>query len=498
MIGAMLHLPLRKLALALALSPALSAAAHAAPTVQGSCDQVVELIAPGFSTSTIVALSDDGAVACGTAFANIGTPAQAGVAVRWSSVDGYLRLPPRSTGGSILARDVSGDGVYIVGPATTPGGLPTGGSLRWSVAGGYEVIDTLGYAPVATDEDGDAIALARDIAGSGCSSALWTPAGVQPIDNAGMRDVCATDVSGDGLVVVGWMRSSGTSARRAFRWTQASGLVDLGPTWPTSEAAGVSDDGSVVVGRGAPPSAGGAFRAFRWTVGGGMEALEGPADTTFSAAEAVSSDGAVVVGSYAVDPGPGRAARWSGGAHEVVVPAPPAAGLTQALDVSDDGSLCAVRVSLSTGTRSYAARLSPLGETYCDAVPNSAGCTAVLDVAGSPVVADDDLRLIARRLPPARFGFFLTSRDADSMPIAGSEGVLCLGGTVGRFVAPGQILNSGAAGSFALDVALASLPLPGGVVQPGETWRFQAWHRDLDPGGAQTSNLSTAVAVTFE
>ena len=35
------------------------------------------------------------------------------------------------------------------------------------------------------------------------------------------------------------------------------------------------------------------------------------------------------------------------------------------------------------------------------------------------------------------------------------------------------------------------------VVAAGETWSWQAWYRDVDGGGAPTSNLSSAVGVTF-
>ena len=35
------------------------------------------------------------------------------------------------------------------------------------------------------------------------------------------------------------------------------------------------------------------------------------------------------------------------------------------------------------------------------------------------------------------------------------------------------------------------------MVQPGDTWHFQAWHRDAS-GGQTTSNPTDAVAVTFQ
>ena len=82
----------------------------------------------------------------------------------------------------------------------------------------------------------------------------------------------------------------------------------------------------------------------------------------------------------------------------------------------------------------------------------------------------------------------------------GSQGNLCLGGNIGRFVGPGQVMDSGASGSFAMTVNLNAMPAPtlsGTVaVQPGDTWNFQAWHRD-SVGGMATSNFTDAVSVTF-
>ncbi|MEL6431751.1 MAG: hypothetical protein AAFR54_21450, partial [Planctomycetota bacterium] len=57
--------------------------------------------------------------------------------------------------------------------------------------------------------------------------------------------------------------------------------------------------------------------------------------------------------------------------------------------------------------------------------------------------------------------------------------------------------------STPLGEAWLRLSLPntpdGSVVSPvlaGETWYYQAWHRDV-VGGAQTTNLTDAVAVTY-
>ena len=60
----------------------------------------------------------------------------------------------------------------------------------------------------------------------------------------------ATGVSGDGAVVVGGDGIIGGGSVRAFRWTAATGIVDLValPGMDNAFATGVSSDGSVVVG----------------------------------------------------------------------------------------------------------------------------------------------------------------------------------------------------------------------------------------------------------
>ena len=60
-------------------------------------------------------------------------------------------------------------------------------------------------------------------------------------------------------------------------------------------------------------------------------------------------------------------------------------------------------------------------------------------------------------------------------------------------------MNSGPDGFFYGSVNLNAVPQPVGtvMVQPGDTWHFQAWHRDAS-GGQTTSNFTDAVAVTFQ
>ena len=124
----------------------------------------------------------------------------------------------------------------------------------------------------------------------------------------GLGDGSATGVSGDGSVVVGYRGFSSDSGviYKAFRWTEASGMVGLGdlPGGDFSNyAKGVSGDGSTVVGYAATPS----NEAFLWTSAGGMQRLwdvllangVDPAAsgwTSLDFAQAISADGKTIVG----------------------------------------------------------------------------------------------------------------------------------------------------------------------------------------------------------
>lgn len=142
--------------------------------------------------------------------------------------------------------------------------------------------------------------------------------------------------------------------------------------------------------------------------------------------------------------------------------------------------------------------LPPIGTAYCEpAVANSTGVAGVAGARGSTAVFQNSLELVATELPANQFGFFLTSLTQGMNPGAGgSQGSLCLAGEIGRFNAPA--LNSGALGEMVQVVDLTALPQPLGVVSvvAGETWHFQAWYRDLNPGPA--SNFTSGVSASFQ
>ncbi|MEM6671811.1 MAG: hypothetical protein AAF726_03150 [Planctomycetota bacterium] len=141
-----------------------------------------------------------------------------------------------------------------------------------------------------------------------------------------------------------------------------------------------------------------------------------------------------------------------------------------------------------------------VGTNYCIANANSTGQPGVISAIGSSAALDNDVTLIASELPTNSFGYFLTSQVQGfvSMP-GGSAGTLCLVGAIGRYTGAGQIQSSGLLGRFALTLDLTVTPTPTGFVNvsPGETWYFQAWHRDA-VGGQVTSNFTDGLQVDFQ
>ena len=81
----------------------------------------------------------------------------------------------------------------------------------------------------------------------------------------------------------------------------------------------------------------------------------------------------------------------------------------------------------------------------------------------------------------------------------GSMGNLCLAGSIGRYVGPGQIQQADATGNISLALDLTQVPQPTGFVSVGigDTWNFQAWYRDA-VGGSATSNFTDGLSVTFQ
>ena len=139
------------------------------------------------------------------------------------------------------------------------------------------------------------------------------------------------------------------------------------------------------------------------------------------------------------------------------------------------------------------------GTNYCMANVNSSGGFASMSAMTSASVSANDTTLMASGMPDLVFGFFISSQTQGFvMNPGGSEGNLCLGGAIGRYVGPGQIQQSDLTGSISLAIDLSMQPTPLGFVQvaAGETWNYQAWFRD-SLMGQTTSNFTDGLALTF-
>lgn len=183
-------------------------------------------------------------------------------AFRWRKETGPLDLgtlgPPTNPTFHSVATDVSSDGSVVVGYSLAPAGAAGDRehAFRWTESGGMvdlgSAVGARGYSrALGVSADGRVIVGLSEFPGGARHAFRHTAAeGFQDLgafDGPFFNSV-ATAVSADGSVVVGQSDSAGRS--RAFRWSQATGLQDLGVLAGDIEsgATGVSDDGALVSG----------------------------------------------------------------------------------------------------------------------------------------------------------------------------------------------------------------------------------------------------------
>ncbi len=136
-----------------------------------------------------------------------------------------------------------------------------------------------------------------------------------------------------------------------------------------------------------------------------------------------------------------------------------------------------------------------LGTNFCTSQINSTGNASSIFGVGSTSIAANDLILRADNVPVGEPGIFYYGPIEASQPFG--NGIRCIGlagpGTIVRLF-PFDIAASTGLLSHALDVA--NPPSIVGQIDPGETWKFQAWFRDPGGGGAGF-DLSNGLSVPF-
>lgn len=161
----------------------------------------------------------------------------------------------------------------------------------------------------------------------------------------------------------------------------------------------------------------------------------------------------------------------------------------------------AVATSPAASTSNQNRGTSEIGVLYCQSMTGLFNL-GELHAYGSQVVADNNVNLVATGLPFNSVGFFIVgeTRALVNNP-ANSQGDLCVGGKIGRFNGPGQIMSSGTTGSYNLQLDLTQFPMnPWQSVIAGETWCFQSWYRMPLPPVADNSDsdFTNAVEILFQ
>ena len=173
------------------------------------------------------------------------------------------------------------------------------------------------------------------------------------------------------------------------------------------------------------------------------------------------------------------------------------------LTSSDDGLLAFTYDLSGIGGRNVRAAAfeghdtPAIGTQYCSANRNSNQINGWLALYGGNEAGDGHVGL-AYDLPVGQFALMVCSQTAASVNHpGGSEGRLCVGGDIGRLTSSMAVVLPSGRALFILDSSQLANSSGRVAAQAGETWHFQAWHRDV-VGGNNTSNFTNAVRVEYQ
>lgn len=132
-------------------------------------------------------------------------------------------------------------------------------------------------------------------------------------------------------------------------------------------------------------------------------------------------------------------------------------------------------------------------ERICDGAVNAAGTNAGLRWIGPTSLSSNDASIFVTELPAFSPALLFYGPLTDF--VAMGNGNLCVGGALIR---AGVAVADGA-GTSQLDLDLDAAPFNAapGQIEPGSTWTFQAWYRDVGGPLGAAYNFSSASSVTF-
>lgn len=169
----------------------------------------------------------------------------------------------------------------------------------------------------------------------------------------------AVAVSGNGQHVAGNSGVDLFDQMRGFRWSEGSGLSDMGsaPEGDSYYALGISNDGNTVTGGYQPSTAGGA--AFRWTAGSGFELLSDLPDGRGTSGAGISADGQFIAGTSSGEVNT-RAVRWNAAGTPQDLGTLPGAMSSMSTAISGDGTTIVGESDLVPMVWTQASGMQPL------------------------------------------------------------------------------------------------------------------------------------------
>jgi probable HAF family extracellular repeat protein len=237
-----------------------------------------------------------------------------GLPVIWSPTGVPTVLGELQAGMGGGAEAINGVG-HVAGTATiiSAVGLAEDRAFLWTTGGGMQNLGTLDNGQFSYSDAKDLNDLDQVVGESDSRGFIWSPqTGMTDFQTLTGTDLVPLAINNDGLVVGNDFRgrtSDGIHVRRAFLWTQESGLIGIDPIGfglvggegaPFAEAADINDMGMIV---GLSTTETGSFHATVWTLeastdnrapvavsGGPFQGFEG-SPVSFDASGSTDPDG---------------------------------------------------------------------------------------------------------------------------------------------------------------------------------------------------------------